>query len=54
MACHRTQRQDFGWAIDLPDDLASMAFGAERFVLSERNGLPPPADVTEVRLFDGQ
>jgi N-acetyl-1-D-myo-inositol-2-amino-2-deoxy-alpha-D-glucopyranoside deacetylase len=53
MACHRTQRQDFGWAIELPQDLASMAFGAERFVLVEQDGHAPPATVSEVRLFDG-
>lgn len=51
MACHRTQRQDFGWAIDLPDDLALEAFGSERFVLVERDGGVPPAGVSEVSLF---
>jgi N-acetyl-1-D-myo-inositol-2-amino-2-deoxy-alpha-D-glucopyranoside deacetylase len=54
MACHRTQRQDFGWAIDLPDDLASMAFGAERFVLLERDGQRPSSGIMEASLFDGQ
>ncbi len=54
MACHRTQRQDFGWAIDLPDDLARMVFGAERYVLVEHDGQPPPAGVTETSLFDGR
>jgi N-acetyl-1-D-myo-inositol-2-amino-2-deoxy-alpha-D-glucopyranoside deacetylase len=51
MACHRTQRQDFGWAIDLPDDLALEAFGSERFVLVERDGAPPPVGLTETSLF---
>jgi N-acetyl-1-D-myo-inositol-2-amino-2-deoxy-alpha-D-glucopyranoside deacetylase len=51
MACHRTQRQDFGWAIDLPPDLALEAFGSERFVLVERNGAPPPVGLTETSLF---
>ena len=52
MACHRTQRQDFGWAIDLPDDLAAMAFGTERFVLVERGGAAPPQPGrTEATLF---
>ena len=54
MACHRTQRQDFGWAIDLPDDLARLAFGTERFVLVEREGARPPADLTESSLFEGR
>jgi N-acetyl-1-D-myo-inositol-2-amino-2-deoxy-alpha-D-glucopyranoside deacetylase len=51
MECHRTQRQDFGWAIELPDDLAIMAFGAERFVLVERDGAEPPAGFSEASLF---
>ena len=53
MACHRTQRQDFGWAIDLPDDLALEAFGAERFVLVDREDQPLPAASMETSLFDG-
>jgi N-acetyl-1-D-myo-inositol-2-amino-2-deoxy-alpha-D-glucopyranoside deacetylase len=32
MVCHRTQRQDFGWAIDLPDDLWTLIGGQESFV----------------------
>jgi len=32
MVCHRTQRQDFGWAIDLPDDLWALIGGQESFV----------------------
>ena len=51
MACHRTQRQDFGWAIDLPDDLALEALGSERFVLVETDGKPPRNAPTESRLF---
>jgi LmbE family N-acetylglucosaminyl deacetylase len=54
MACHRTQRQDFGWAIELPEDLALMAFGTERFVLVERDGTPPPDGISETSLFDGR
>lgn len=53
MECHRTQRQDFGWAIELPDDLAIMAFGSERFVLVERDGAGPPAGLSETSLFEG-
>jgi LmbE family N-acetylglucosaminyl deacetylase len=51
MACHRTQLQDFGWAIQLPDDLATLAFGTERFVLVERDGAPPTDGVIETSLF---
>lgn len=53
MECHRTQRQDFGWAIELPDDLAVVAFGSERFVLVERDGAEPPAGLSETSLFEG-
>jgi N-acetyl-1-D-myo-inositol-2-amino-2-deoxy-alpha-D-glucopyranoside deacetylase len=38
MACHRTQRQDLGWLLDLPDDLADRAIGSEHYVLRWRNG----------------
>src|SRR6185503_620544 len=34
MACHRTQSQDFGWLLDLPDDLASRILTPESFVLT--------------------
>jgi N-acetyl-1-D-myo-inositol-2-amino-2-deoxy-alpha-D-glucopyranoside deacetylase len=51
MACHRTQRQDFGWAIELPDDLAVLAIGAERFVLVEEDGEPPAPGRRETSLF---
>ena len=30
MACHRTQRQDMGWALELPPDLRSAALGVVR------------------------
>jgi LmbE family N-acetylglucosaminyl deacetylase len=53
MECHRTQRQDFGWAIELPDDLAVMAFGSERFVLVELDGAEPPLGLSETSLFEG-
>jgi N-acetyl-1-D-myo-inositol-2-amino-2-deoxy-alpha-D-glucopyranoside deacetylase len=51
MACHRTQRQDFGWAIELPDDLAMDAFGSERFVLVEEDGSAPERGRSETSLF---
>jgi N-acetyl-1-D-myo-inositol-2-amino-2-deoxy-alpha-D-glucopyranoside deacetylase len=51
MACHRTQRQDFGWAIELPEDLALMTFGSERFVLVEEDGRPPEPGRSETSLF---
>jgi N-acetyl-1-D-myo-inositol-2-amino-2-deoxy-alpha-D-glucopyranoside deacetylase len=53
MACHRTQRQDFGWAIELPEDLAALAFGFERFVLVEEDGQVPEPGRSETSLFAG-
>jgi len=52
MACHRTQRQDFGWALDLPEDLQVMGLGVETFILRERDGAPPPNGLAETSLFD--
>ena len=34
MSCHRTQRQDFGWLLDLPDDLAQRVLTPESFLLT--------------------
>jgi LmbE family N-acetylglucosaminyl deacetylase len=53
MACHRTQRQDLGWALDLPEDLQTAALGLEVYVLREWDGAPPPGDLAETSLFAG-
>ncbi len=54
MECHRTQRQDFGWAIELPDDLGVLAYGSERFVLVEEDGQATgPRGRSETSLFEG-
>ena len=53
MECHRTQRQDFGWAIELPDDLGVLAYGSERFVLVEEDGEAPAPGRSETSLFEG-
>jgi LmbE family N-acetylglucosaminyl deacetylase len=53
MACHRTQRQDLGWALELPPDLQTAALGLEVYVLVERDGTASLADVVETSLFDG-
>ena len=53
MACHRTQRQDLGWALELPEDLLTAALGLEVYVLREWDGAPPPEDLTETSLFAG-
>jgi LmbE family N-acetylglucosaminyl deacetylase len=36
MACHRTQRQDLGWMLELPHDLADRAMTTEHYVLRRR------------------
>jgi LmbE family N-acetylglucosaminyl deacetylase len=43
MECHKTQRQDLGWLLDLPGDLADDAISTEYFVLRRLNGADVPA-----------
>ena len=52
MACHRTQRQDMGWLLDLPEDLARRAIATEHFVLREWRGHSADG-LHETSLFDG-
>ena len=53
MDCHRTQRQDFGWMLELPDDLAQRILSPESFVLTRwpYQGIAP--GLRETSLFDG-
>ena len=53
MKCHRTQRQDFGWMLELPADLAERILSPETFMLtrSPARGIPP--GLRETSLFDG-
>jgi N-acetyl-1-D-myo-inositol-2-amino-2-deoxy-alpha-D-glucopyranoside deacetylase len=53
MDCHRTQRQDFGWLLDMPDDLASRILSTESFVLTRwpYRGIAP--GLRESSLFEG-
>jgi hypothetical protein len=53
MACHRTQRQDLGWALELPEDLQVAALGLEVYVLREFDGAPPATQLAETTLFAG-
>lgn len=53
MNCHRTQRQDFGWLLDLPDDLAAQVLGRESFVLTRWPGHGVPPGLRETSLFSG-
>jgi LmbE family N-acetylglucosaminyl deacetylase len=50
MECHRTQRQDMGWLLDLPDDLRSRALDTEQFVLTDRRSAPIPDGYREDHL----
>ncbi|MEP7081795.1 MAG: PIG-L family deacetylase [Chloroflexota bacterium] len=40
MDCHRTQRQDLGWMLELPDDLADLVLATEHYVLRRLDGAP--------------
>jgi LmbE family N-acetylglucosaminyl deacetylase len=51
MDCHKTQRQDMGWLLDLPADLADRAIDTEYFVLRWLDGADVPATVRETSLF---
>ena len=51
MDCHRTQRQDMGWLLDLPADLADRALRTEHFVLRWLDGDEVPASHRERSLF---
>jgi len=53
MACHRTQLQDFGWLLDLPDDLAERILSPECFVLTRWPGRPIEPGLREASLFEG-
>ena len=43
MDCHKTQRQDLGWLLDLPDDLADRAIDTEYYVLRWLDGQDVPS-----------
>lgn len=51
MECHRTQRQDMGWLLDLPEDLADRALRTEHFVLRWLDGTDVPVTHRETSLF---
>ncbi len=43
MDCHRTQRQDMGWLLDLPEDMWELALGTETYVLRWLDGADVPS-----------
>ncbi len=51
MDCHRTQRQDMGWVLDMPVDLADRVLTPERFVLAAWAGHEVPEAYAEDSLF---
>ena len=51
MDCHKTQRQDLGWLLDLPPDLADEAMATEYFVLRWLDGSDVPATEREEHLL---
>jgi N-acetyl-1-D-myo-inositol-2-amino-2-deoxy-alpha-D-glucopyranoside deacetylase len=53
MACHRTQAQDFGWLLEMPDDLASRILTPESFVLTRWPNRGIAAGLRETSLFEG-
>jgi N-acetyl-1-D-myo-inositol-2-amino-2-deoxy-alpha-D-glucopyranoside deacetylase len=53
MACHRTQLQDFGWLLGLPDDLAPRILSPEYFILTRWPERGISAGLRETSLFEG-
>ena len=51
MDCHKTQRQDLGWLLDLPPDLADRAMATEYFVLRWVGGAEVPTTTREEHLL---
>jgi N-acetyl-1-D-myo-inositol-2-amino-2-deoxy-alpha-D-glucopyranoside deacetylase len=51
MACHRTQRQDLGWVLDMPDELARRASSPEHLVLTRWRDREIPAGYREDAIF---
>jgi len=51
MDCHKTQRQDLGWLLDLPDDLADAAIATEYYVLRWLDSAEVPSSHRETSLL---
>ena len=51
MDCHKTQRQDLGWMLDLPPDLADRVMGTECYVLRWLDGVAVPSTHRETALL---
>lgn len=53
MDCHKTQRQDLGWLLELPSDLAELALSPEHFMLGAWRDRDIPDGNKESSLWDG-
>ncbi len=53
MDCHKTQRQDMGWVLDMPSDLADRVLSPESFVLAAWQHHEIPDGYREESLFAG-
>ena len=53
MDCHKTQRQDMGWVLDMPPDLGDRVLTPERFVLAQWQHRDIPEGYTAESLFSG-
>lgn len=53
MDCHKTQRQDMGWLLDMPDDLAARAISPEHFMLTRWRDHEIPDGYRERSVFEG-
>jgi N-acetyl-1-D-myo-inositol-2-amino-2-deoxy-alpha-D-glucopyranoside deacetylase len=51
MDCHKTQRQDMGWLLDMPADLAALATSPEHFVLTRWGDREVPTGYRETSVF---
>ena len=54
MECHRTQRQDMGWILELPPDLGAMVLGTETYVLRWLHGETVPSTHREEWLLKSE
>jgi N-acetyl-1-D-myo-inositol-2-amino-2-deoxy-alpha-D-glucopyranoside deacetylase len=52
MDCHKTQRQDMGWLLDLPADLQARAISPEFYVLRKWRDREVPEGYRETSVFD--
>jgi N-acetyl-1-D-myo-inositol-2-amino-2-deoxy-alpha-D-glucopyranoside deacetylase len=52
MDCHKTQRQDMGWLLDLPPDLQARAISPEYYVLRKWRDREVPDGYRETSVFD--